>query len=211
MSLTLPILFAAAAACFAGAAFSGPHLAPARPLAARRRARTLHRSLPVLAFGLLLGAPFDADAQSAPQQVAAATITPQDQNAAQYCRNIADAAADARFTRQKDALSAMEKAIEARVAQLEAKRREYEDWLQRREAFLKKADDALVAVISQMRPDAAAAQISAMNEEMAAALLSKLSPRVASAILNEIDPPRAARLTSTMVGLSQRNATGKAG
>lgn len=148
--------------------------------------------------------PGDAQAQSAAQPDAAAG-----ENAALYCRNIADAAADARFTRQQAALAAMEKEIEARLAQLEAKRAEYQEWLQRRESFLKKADDSLIAVVSQMRPDAAAAQLAAMNEDMAAAVLAKLSPRVASAILNESEPARAARLTSTMVGMARRAQEGR--
>ncbi len=119
-------------------------------------------------------------------------------------------AADARFVRQKEALAAMEKQIQERIAQLEAKRAEYQEWLQRREAFLKKADEALVQVMSQMRPDAAAAQLTAMSEDAAAAVLAKLSPRVASAILNEMEPARAARLTTTMVGISRRTLDGRA-
>ncbi len=133
-----------------------------------------------------------------------------EENAAQYCRSIADALSDARFARQKAALAAMEKDIEERLAKLEAKRAEYEAWLTRREDFLKRADGAVIAVFSQMRPDAAAAQMSAMGDDPAAAILAKLSPRVASAILNEMDPARAARLTGTMVGIARRTpAEGK--
>lgn len=135
---------------------------------------------------------------------------PDNENALQYCSSIVNAAADARFARQKEALAAMEKQIQERIAQLEAKRTEYQDWLQRREAFLKKADETLVQVMSQMRPDAAAAQLTAMSEDSAAAVLSKLSPRVASAVLNEMDPARAARLTATMVGISRRTLDGRA-
>lgn len=147
----------------------------------------------------------NAFAGNAPADAPAAQNSAEDSDAArQYCSNIANAAADARFLRQKEALAATEKEIDGRLAQLEKKRAEYQDWLDRREVFLKKADDQLIAVISQMRPDAAASQVSAMNEDMAAALLAKLSPRVASAILNEVEPARAARLTSTMVGLARR-------
>lgn len=204
MNLTLPTLFTAVAARRSGAAVS------------RRAARVAGRGVPLLALAAMLGAasPGEAQAQSAQPQGAQQASPAQgarDDQAAQYCRNIADAAADARFARQKEALAAMEKEIEARIAQLEAKRAEYQDWLQRREAFLKKADESLVAVISQMRPDAAAAQMAAMNEDMAAALLSKLNPRVASAILNEFEPARAARLTSTLVGLSRRAQEGRPG
>ncbi|OYX75692.1 MAG: hypothetical protein B7Y95_01245 [Rhizobiales bacterium 32-66-11] len=173
------------------------------------------RALPLLLVlcAALVGVGRQAQAQSAPTarplEVAAADAGRED-NAIQYCRSIVNAASDARFARQKQALAAMEKDIEARIAALEAKRAEYQDWLQRREVFLKKADDSLISVISQMRPDAASAQISAMGEEAAAAVLAKLTPRVASAILNEMDPPRAARLTSIMVGLGRRTVDGRA-
>ncbi|MFG1425768.1 MotE family protein [Roseixanthobacter glucoisosaccharinicivorans] len=173
------------------------------------------RALPLLLVlcAALIGVGREAHAQSAPAakpvEVAAADAGRED-NAIQYCRAIVNAASDARFARQKEALAAMEKDIEARIAALEAKRAEYQDWLQRREVFLKKADDSLISVISQMRPDAASAQISAMSEEAAAAVLAKLTPRVASAILNEMDPPRAARLTSIMVGLGRRTVDGRA-
>lgn len=191
MILTLPKVFTAKAAHRPGSA------------ANRRAAGIATGAMPLLALAASLGLAGAAQAQGGPGGNA--------DQAAQYCSNIADAAADARFARQKEALAAMEKEIEARIAQLEAKRAEYQQWLDRREAFLKKADEALVAVISQMRPDAAAAQMAAMNEDMAAALLSKLSPRVASAILNEFEPARAARLTSTLVGLSRRAQEGRPG
>jgi len=122
-------------------------------------------------------------------------------NATLYCRNIADAAADARYQRQVDALTALEGQIDKRIAQLEAKRAELEEWIQRRENFLAKADESVVAIYSQMRPDAAAGQIAVMDAEAAAAILSKLSPRTASAILNEMDASIAAFLTSVMAGL----------
>ena len=179
---------------------------PARTLDRAERALRRDRSGTVLAAACIaLSATLlpagDARAEPAQQPGSDAAAG---ENAALYCRNIADAAADARFTRQQAALAAMEKEIEARLAQLEAKRAEYQEWLARREAFLKKADDSLIAVVSQMRPDAAAAQLAAMNEDMAAAVLARLSPRVASAILNESEPARAARLTSTMVGMARR-------
>jgi flagellar motility protein MotE (MotC chaperone) len=126
--------------------------------------------------------------------------TPED-NAALYCKNIANAAADARYARQADSLAAMNDELGKRIDALEKKRAEYEEWVKRREDFLRKADEAVVAIYSQMRPDAAAQQIAVMDAEAAAAILSKLSPRVASAILNEMDAPTAAHLTNVMAGL----------
>lgn len=131
-------------------------------------------------------------------------------NTEQYCASIIDTARDARFARQKAAMEAMEKDLETRIAELEAKRAEYEKWLTRREEFLRKADESVIAVISQMRPDAAAAQLTVMGDDPAAAILAKLNPRVASAILNEMDATRAARLTGVMVGIAKRANEAKA-
>ena len=124
-------------------------------------------------------------------------------NAQRYCTNIADAAADARYARQAAELARLEAQIDERIKALEAKRAEYEQWLTRREEFLRKADESLVAIFTQMRPDAASQQMSVMSLDAAAAILVKLNPRSASAILNEMDAVRAAQLTTGMAGLAR--------
>src|SRR5581483_10792679 len=139
-----------------------------------------------------------APATAAPASAPATADSPE---AAQYCRNIANAASDARYARQALAIKALEKELDDRIARLEAKRAEYEDWIKRRQEFLDKADGAVVAIYSQMRPDAAAQQIAIMDPEAAAAILAKLNPRTASAILNEMPATTAAILTSVMAGL----------
>lgn len=159
----------------------------------------------VFALFLLACSSLPCLAQSAVLPPAAKIPDGPDANAAQYCQGIANATADARYARQMAALAAVEKEIEDRIAKLEAKRAEYEKWLSRREAFLKKADEALVAMFAQMRPDAAAAQLTAMSEDAAAAILTRLTPRTASAILNEMDPNRAAALATTIAGMSRRS------
>ncbi len=161
--------------------------------------------LATLAIALSATATFAAEKQAsiapqAPQAAPAAEPAPGD-NAALYCKNIANAAADARYARQADSLAAMTKALDDRIAALEAKRAEYEQWVSRRQDFLSHADESVVAIYSQMRPDAAAQQIAVMDEEAAAAILSKLTPRTASAILNEMDANTAAHLTNVMAGL----------
>lgn len=123
-----------------------------------------------------------------------------------YCANIADAASDARFAWQKETLTSLEKEIEGRIKVLEEKRAEYEAWLKRRNEFLAKADEVVVAIYSRMRPDAAALQLANMRDDAAAAILTKLGPRNASAVLNEMEPARAAQLTSVMTDTSKRNA-----
>ncbi len=120
-----------------------------------------------------------------------------------YCNNIGDAAADARFAWQKQTLSAMEKELESRIAVLETRTAEYREWLARRDAFVSKAQESLVRIYARMRPDAAASQLAAMDEETAAAVLTRLEPRNASAILNEMPPGPAVRLTTTIAGAAK--------
>lgn len=148
-----------------------------------------------------------AAAVSAQQARAAASAAlrpsnPDERAAAEYCSNIADRAADARFQRQVEALKALEVKVQDRIAMLEQKRAEYQDWLERREKFLASAEENLVAIYTQMRPDAASEQLAIMHEFTAAAILAKLPPRTASAILNEMDPSTAAQLTNIMAGLA---------
>ena len=124
-----------------------------------------------------------------------------------YCSNIADAAADARYALQKQELADMEKEIEGRLKILEAKRAEYEDWLRRRNEVLEKADETIVAIYSRMRPDAAALQLINMEDEIAAAVIAKLNPRTASAVLNEMEPARAAQLANIITDAPKRIAS----
>lgn len=121
-----------------------------------------------------------------------------------YCVNIANAAADARFMWQKKALTDIEKELQERVAKLEAKVAEYQQWLARRDEFSKKAQATLISIYSRMRPDAAALQLANLDIETAAAVLTKLDPRVSSAILAEMNAKHAARLTATISGAAAK-------
>lgn len=124
----------------------------------------------------------------------------------QFCANIADAAADARLAWQMKELEKVEASLRERIAELEAKRAEYEKWLKVRQDFLKKAEDNVVGIYSRMRPDAAAAQLASMQDDTAAAVLAKLSARSSSQILNEMEPARAAHLANTLSGLRQTDS-----
>ena len=134
-----------------------------------------------------------------PGQVAA----PRSNFVRQFCVNVAEATADARYALQKKTLADLERELDKRLALLEAKAAETRDWLTRRDEFSKKARDGLVLIYARMRPDAAAAQLSAMDEETAAAVLNRLDPRNASVIMSEMDPARAARLTAVIAGAAR--------
>jgi flagellar motility protein MotE (MotC chaperone) len=127
----------------------------------------------------------------------------------QYCANIAAAAGSARSALQEKRLLELEQQIGRRLTELEARRTELQELLNRQEAFARKADESLTAIYARMRPDAAAAQLGNMEEEAAAALLLRLQPKNASAILNEIEPPRAVALMKKISGVSTSARVGK--
>ncbi len=118
----------------------------------------------------------------------------------QFCANTANSAIDARVAWQAAKLVELEAKLRQRIAEFEAKRADYEDWLHKHDEALKTAKQDVVSIYSKMRPDAAAAQLAVMDDVMAASVLAKLNARIASSILAEMDPGRAARITNAMVG-----------
>ena len=124
-----------------------------------------------------------------------------DSEVALFCNNVADPAVDARMAWQLRELEKAETLLRERIAEVEAKRAEYEKWMALRDDFLKKAEAQVVEIYSRMKPDAAATQIAGMADETAAAVLAKLSPRSSSAIFNEMDTARAAHLADLLGGM----------
>jgi flagellar motility protein MotE (MotC chaperone) len=121
----------------------------------------------------------------------------------EFCSNIADAAKDRRYALQVQELETLKKDIDRRVAQLEAKRAEYETWLKRREEFMANAERGVVEIYSKMKPDAAAERLSDVEPMLAAAILMKLNTRQAGFILNEMNRKAAAELTGIMAAASR--------
>lgn len=121
----------------------------------------------------------------------------------EFCANIVDAARDRRYAVQTRELEKIRQEIDERIAALEAKRAEYEDWLARRDEVINRAEDSVVGIYSRMRPDAAAERMSQLDENLAAAILLKLNSRQAGIILNEMDSKSAARLTSIIADVAK--------
>ncbi|HEY0331537.1 MAG TPA: MotE family protein [Rhodopseudomonas sp.] len=175
-----------------------PSSAP-RPLPDTNHAAAAKTAAPLLAQASASAA--KAAPPPSPGASEAAPAAPPESDAAKFCSNIADAALDARVAWQQKELQAAEDKLRQRIAELEAKRAEYEQWLKLREEFLKKAEDSVVEIYSRMEPEAAALQIASMADDTAAAVLAKLRVRNASAILNEMEPARGARLADTLAGM----------
>jgi flagellar motility protein MotE (MotC chaperone) len=125
----------------------------------------------------------------------------------QFCTNIAEPARDQRYLLQKQALDKLQADIDARIAVMDQRKAEYEDWLQRRNDFLAKADDGLVQIYKNMKPDAAAASLNDVKITIAAAIIMKLKPTQASLVLAEMDPQKAATVTNIMSSASDPNTS----
>lgn len=138
--------------------------------------------------------------QKKPDQARGAEARAPQSDVQQFCLNNAGIIGDARIAWQTARLAELGAQIRARLAELEAKKTEYEAWLRARDEMMKQAAEGVVTIYAKMRPDAAALQIAAMDDPTAAAILVKLPARAASAILNEMEAGRAARLTRSMVG-----------
>jgi len=158
------------------------------------------------AAGILAGATLFGGTPAATQAVNAITgaATEIDEDIRRFCSNIADAARDRRYAMQRSELETLQTDIDERIAALEEKRAEYEEWLQRRNDFLEKAENNLVDIYSRMRPDAAAERLAEVNVELAAGILMKLQSRQAGIILNEMNSKAAATLTSIMASAARK-------
>ncbi len=125
----------------------------------------------------------------------------------QFCTNIADPARDQRYLLQKQALEKLQADVDARIAIMDQRKAEYEDWLKRRNDFLAKADDGLVQIYKNMKPDAAAASLNDVKITIASGIIMKLKPSQASLILSEMDPQKAATVTNIMSSASDPNTS----
>jgi len=125
----------------------------------------------------------------------------------QFCTNIAEPARDQRYLLQKQALEKLQSDVDARIAIMDQRKTEYEDWLKRRNDFLAKADDGLVEIYKNMKPDAAAASLNEVKITIAAAIIMKLKASQASLVLAEMDPQKAATVTNIMASASDPNTS----
>lgn len=172
------------------------------------RNRIINLPLPLLSagFGVVIGAVVFAGSPAATQTVDAIASAAGEVSGdiERFCSNIADAARDRRYALQKAELETLQKAVDERIATLEEKRLEYEEWLKRRNDFLEKAETSLVDIYSRMRPDAAAERLAEVNVELAAGILMKLQARQAGIILNEMKTEAAAALTGIMASAARK-------
>ena len=168
--------------------------------------RTAKRALPrTLAIGLLAALCFGAGAFAVSDSFAQARKVPSrlTDEVREFCANIIDAARDRRYAVQAQELEKLRSEIDERIVALEAKRSEYEAWLNKRNEVINSAEDSIVGIYARMRPDAAAARLEKMDAMLAAAIILKLKGRQAGGILNEMDVQAAAKLTGIIADVAK--------
>ncbi len=125
----------------------------------------------------------------------------------QFCTNIADPARDQRYLLQKQELEKLRADVDTRINEMQKRKSEYQDWLQRRDVFLKQAEAGLTDIYKKMKPDAAALQLQEVKIEVAAAVIMRLGPSQSSLILNEMDPKKAAVIANIIASASDPNTS----
>lgn len=160
--------------------------------------------LPTLALlGLLVALP-SADAQEPLRDTTGQTS---EAEVLQYCNNIADAARDRRYALQKQDLEKLQSEVNDRIAVMETRKAEYEDWLARRGEFMKQAENGLVDIFKTMKADTAAPQLQEMQTGLAAAIIMRLPARQSGLILSEMDAKKAAAVASIIASAADPNTS----
>jgi len=124
-----------------------------------------------------------------------------------FCTNIADPALLGELRQRQQELEKLRADVDERIATMDKRKAEYEDWLKRRDDFLKTADLGLVDIYKNMKPDAAAASLNDVKVTVAAAIIMKLSARQSSLILAEMDAQKAAVITNIIASASDPNTS----
>jgi flagellar motility protein MotE (MotC chaperone) len=127
---------------------------------------------------------------------------PLDADASRYCASVASSIAEARIAWQTKRLAELDAQVRQRIADLEKVEAAAREWIDKRDALMKTAQDDVVAIYSKMDPESAARQLAALDDRMAAAILYKLKPNAAGAILGEMDADRASRLAGLISGMN---------
>lgn len=177
------------------------------------RLPAIHRPSSILLFLVSVAGPILFGASISPQAgesnaVPATADTASSPVAQDYCANISDKAAEARAAWQTANLQKLAADVTAKVAALDVKQRELQDWIARREQMLKVAGQELVDIYAKMDPEAASAQLVKIDTATAASILRQLSPRGASLILSAMDAERAAKLVKSISAATKNRDAG---
>jgi flagellar motility protein MotE (MotC chaperone) len=165
------------------------------------------RSSVALAALALAGLMLGLSPAAAQEQIRDTTGLTSESEVQQYCANIIDPARDRRYALQKEDLEKLQGEVNDRIAVMEARKAEYEDWIGRRDAFMKQAENGLVDIFKTMKPDTAAPRLEEMQAGLAAAIVMRLPPRQSGLILSEMDAKKAAAVAAIIASAADPNTS----
>lgn len=119
-------------------------------------------------------------------------------DAEKYCASIGTNTTQAANLLREQQLRELETQIEQRIKELDAKRAQVQQLIDKSEAIFSKADQSLIDLYSKMKPDAAASQIAKLDDDIAVALLVHVKTKEMSAIMDEMEPERGAVLAKKL-------------
>lgn len=111
-----------------------------------------------------------------------------------YCAAFVKEAENARESRQKIELDALNEQLDKKLAEVTDKTAVLEKWVTERETILNQASTAILKIYDSMDPTIAAQELSKLDQLGASAILRKMKPKKASDILKEMDAATAARI-----------------
>ena len=111
-----------------------------------------------------------------------------------YCAAFVKEAENARESRQKTELEALNATLDKKLAEINEKTTQLEKWVTQREAIQSEATAAVLKIYDSMDPTVSSQEIAKLDLVAAAAILGKMKPKKASDILKEMPPTTAARI-----------------
>ena len=126
----------------------------------------------------------------------AETVAPSPALAKDYCAAFVKEAENARESRQKVELDALNATLDKKLAEINEKTAELEKWVTQREAIQSEATAAVLKIYDAMDPTISSQEIAKLDLVAAASILRKMKPKKASDILKEMPPATAARIVA---------------
>lgn len=115
-----------------------------------------------------------------------------------YCASFVKEAENARESRQKVELDALNATLDKKLAEINVKTAQLENWVSQREAIMAQATTSVLKIYDSMDPIVASQEIAKLDLVAASSILRKMKPKKASDILKEMPPTTAARIIAVI-------------
>ncbi len=130
--------------------------------------------------------------------VHAESNTPNPALAQDYCAAFVKEAENARESRQKVELDALNATLDKKLAEINEKTVLLEKWVSQREAIMAQATTAVLKIYDAMDPVIASQELAKLDVVASSSIIKKMKPKKASDILKEMPPSTAARIVAVI-------------